>query len=128
MPDYNHLLTHPQIGPALSATTWVGLPVVGATHSFAIRVSRKSDPVNNATVTIRIYDSTGAQVYPASGAMTIPADPTIPGTYSYTPASTGIFTQAGSLYTASWSVTVPAAGSDPQLVLPVIQKLIAQEP
>ena len=128
MPDYNQLLVYPQIGPALSATTWVGIPVVGATHSFVLRVTRKGDAVSGATGTVRVEDASGTQVYPLTGTITIPADPDLPGTYSLTPASTGIFSQAGALYTAYWSVLVPAAGSDPPLVLPLTQKLIAQAP
>lgn len=128
MPDYNQLLVYPQIGPALSATTWVGLPVVGATHSFVIRVTRKGDPVSGAVVTLRVYDASNVQVYPVSGALTIPADAQFPGTYSITPASTTIFSTAGSLYTIKWTVTVAASGTDPQLVLPLEQKVIVQDP
>lgn len=128
MPDYNQLLVYPQIGPALSATTWVGIPVVGATHSFAVRVTRKGDPVSGAIVTVRVFDAGGSQVYPATGYQTIPADPNIPGTYSYTPASTGIFTIPESTYTAKWNITVPAQLSDPQLVLPITQKIVAKNP
>lgn len=128
MPDYNQLLVYPQIGPALSATTWVGMPVVGATHSFVMRVTRKGDPVSGATVTVRVFDASNVQVYPATGYQTIPADANLPGTYSLTPASTGIFTVAFATYTVKWNIVVPASGSDPQLVLPLTQKVIAQDP
>ena len=128
MPDSNQLLIYPQIGPTLQATTWVALPIVGATHTFILKVTRKGEPVVGATVTLRIFDSTNTQVYPVSGALTIPADATMPGTYSYTPASTGIFSVAGSLYTAKWTVTAPASGTDPAITLPITQKLIAQDP
>lgn len=128
MPDYNQLLVYPQIGPALSATTWVGMPVIGATHSFVMKVTRKGDPVAGATVTVRVLNAAGSQVYPATGSQIIPADPDIPGTYSLTPANTGIFTVADATYTALWNITAPAVGSDPQLVLPIKQTLIAKDP
>lgn len=128
MPDYNQLLIYPQIGPALSATTWVSLPVVGATHSFAIKVSRKGEPVAGAIVTLRITDAKNTQVYPVSGALTVPADTEMPGTYSITPASTTIFSSADSLYTVRWSITVPATTHDPQLVLPLTQRVVAKAP
>lgn len=128
MPDYNQLLVYPQIGPALSAQTWVGLPVVGATHSFVMKVARKGDPVSGAIVTLQVLNAAGIQVYPANGLQTIPADPDIPGTYSLTPASTTIFSLPDSLYIAKWNITVPASGSDPQLVLPLVQRLISKNP
>lgn len=111
MPDFNQLLTHPQLGPALSATTWVALPVVGATHTFALKVSRLGSPVSNASVTVKVQDANGIQVYPATGLASLAIDPRIPGTYTLTPATTNIFTQAGGLYKAIWSVTVPAVTS-----------------
>lgn len=128
MPDYNAFLTHPQIGPTLSATTWVAQPVVGATTTFLIKVTRRGNPISNATVTVKIQNSAGVQVYPVNSTMAVPQDPNIPGTYSLTPASTVIFTDAGTVYKAIWLVTVPAAGTMPALTLPVTQSLVAQAP
>jgi hypothetical protein len=128
MPDLNHMLTHPQLGPTLSAQSYISVPVVGATHTFSIRVTRKGSPVSGAAVTIRVYDSSDTQVYPTSGALTIPADPDIPGTYTYTPVGTGIFTVAYSVYKVEWIVVAPASGSLPQCTLPLTQRVTAQEP
>lgn len=128
MPEGLKVTAHPQVGPALSATTWVGLPIVGATTSFAMKVSRMNEPVSGATVTLRIFDSTGSQIYPPSGAVSIPASASMPGTYVYTSNLTNIFTVAGASYTLNWLVTVPSTLTEPQLILPVTQKVIAQEP
>lgn len=128
MPDYNGFLTHPQIGPTLSATTWVAQPVVGATTTFIIKVTRKGNPISNAAVTVKIQNSAGVQVYPVTSTMVVPQDANIPGTYSLTPASTVIFTDAGAIYKAIWLVIVPASGTMPALTLPVTQSLVAQAP
>lgn len=127
MPDTLSLLVHPQIGPALSATTWTALPIVGATPMFTISVSRRGSPVSGATVTLRVKNDLGVQVYPPTGALTVPADPVYPGSYTVTASSTAIFSKVGALYTASWVVTVPASGYEPQMVLPITQKVVAQE-
>jgi len=127
MPDTLSLLVHPQIGPALSATTWVALPIVGATPMFTISVSRRGSPVSGATVTLRVKNDLGVQVYPPTGALTIPADAVYPGSYTVTASSTSIFSKVGALYTAYWVVTVPASGNEPQMILPVTQKVVAQE-
>lgn len=128
MPDYNMFLTHAQIGPTLSATTWVAQPVVGATTTFTIRVTRRGNPISNATVTVKVQNSVGVQVYPVSSTMPVPLDPDVPGTYSLTPASTVIFANADTVYKATWLVTVPATGTLPALTLPVTQILVAQAP
>lgn len=127
MPEALKITAHPQVGPSLSATTWVGMPVVGATTTFMINVSRLNEPVENANVTLRIFDSFGGQIYPPSGAVTIPPH-TMPGTYLYTSALTNIFLNAGDLYILKWFITVPQTLTEPQLVLPLTQKVIAQEP
>lgn len=128
MPEGIHVVAHPQVGPALSATTWVGTPVVGATSTFLIKVSRLHEPVLNAVVTVRVRNAIGSQVYPPSGVMTVPASTTIPGTYMLTPVSTNIFSAAGSFYTINWMITVPSSETDPELILPMNQKVIAQAP
>lgn len=128
MPDYNAFLSHPQIGPTLAATTWVAQPVVGATTTFMIKVTRKGSPISNATVTLKVVNQAGMQVYPVNSTVAVPADPDIPGTYSLTPASLTIFTTAGALYKATWLVTVPASGTLPALTLPVVQTVVAQSP
>lgn len=127
MPDNIKVTAHPQVGPTLSATTWVGLPVVGATSTFVMKVSRMNEPVSGASVTLRVMTVGGAQIYPPSGAITIP-ESSMPGSYMYTSALTNIFTDAGSTYVLKWLVTVSATQTDPQLILPVTQRVIAQEP
>lgn len=128
MPDYNHLLTYPQLGPTLSATTWIANPVVGATHTFIMKVSQRGAPINNAIVTVRVDNADDFQVYPPLGVQTVPPDSSIPGTYMLTPDTTAIFTEARRQYTIYWSVTVPASMTEPQRVLPVVQRLEAQDP
>lgn len=128
MPDYNHLLAYPQLGPTLSATTWIANPVVGATHTFIMKVSQRGIPINNAVVTIRVLDPDDFQVYPPLGTQVVPPYSSIPGTYMLTPDTIEIFTQSGKYYTVHWSVTAPATNSDPQRILPVVQRLEAQDP
>jgi hypothetical protein len=128
MPDYNHLLTHPQLGPTLSATTWIAFPIVGATNTFIMKVSQRGVPINNATVTVNVLDYDDYQVYPPLGNQPVPADPNMPGTYMLTPDSTDIFTQANKQYTINWYVEVPATLTEPRRVLPVIQRIEAQSP
>lgn len=127
MPNGNQIVAHPQVGPALSATVWTTQPVVGATPSFIMRVSRLGEPVSNATVTLRIEDATGTQIYPPSGALTIPPS-SMPGTYMYTSSLTNIFTTAGARYTLRWNISVASTLTTPALVLPVVQQVIAQQP
>lgn len=128
MPDYNHLLTHPQLGPTLSATTWIAMPIVGATSTFMMKVAQRGNAIINAAVTVRVFNAAGAQVYPPTGSQLVPADSMIPGTYTLTPSSVAIFSTAGELYTVKWYVTVPSSVTEPQRVLPVEQKLVAQAP
>ena len=113
---------HPQVGPALSATTWVSSPVVGATTTFSISVTRARMPVSNAVVTVRVRNAADVTVFPITS---VPVNTTILGSYSLTPVSRSIFTVAGASYRIDWVVTVPAAGTDPELVLPLSQQVEA---
>lgn len=117
---------HPVIGPALSATSYVTTPVVGATTMFYISVSRSMEPINNAIVYITVKDVDGNITFPSTR---VPYTQITPGSYSLTPASRTIFTKIGGLYKAEWVITIPANGNDPELVLPIVnQDMIARSP
>ena len=113
---------HPQIGPALSAKTWVSSPVVGASTTFSISVSRDQLPINNALVTLIVKDAYDSVSLPLT---IVPADSQIPGSYTITPSSRSIFVAVGASYRLEWVITVPASGFVPELVLPVTQEVQA---
>jgi hypothetical protein len=136
MPDYSQLLIYNQAGPSVEATSYVGLPVVGATTTFRTTVSREGNPINNATVTVKVTNSSGNVVYPLPigsatsgvGTVTVPRDLRYNGSYMITPTSLNIFTIAGGLYEIEWNISVPSNVTYPVSVLPVRQQVIAQSP
>jgi hypothetical protein len=117
---------HPVIGPAISATSWVSTPVVGATTMFYITVARARVPVTNAVVTVTVKNNKGEVRLATTN---VPPTGLIPGSYSVIPSSRTIFNSADTLYKAEWMITIPAVGSTPELVLPVVtQDMIAKSP
>jgi hypothetical protein len=69
MADYTDLNVYHDVGPVLETTSRVSLPVVGATNRFTTSVSRDGDAVNNAVVTLQVFDSDTILVYPANNTL-----------------------------------------------------------
>ena len=69
MADYTDLNVYHDVGPVLETTSRVSLPVVGATNRFTTSVSRDGNPINNAVVTLQVFDSNNVLVYPANNTL-----------------------------------------------------------
>jgi hypothetical protein len=106
MADYTDLNVYHDVGPVLETTSRVSLPVVGATNRFTTSISRDGDPVNNAVVTLQVFDSNDVLVYPSNNTLLFASITTdeagrfTGGVYS------GPFGNQGSAYVVGDQVTI----------------------
>ena len=106
MADYTDLNVYHDVGPVLETTSRVSLPVVGATNRFTTSVSRDGDAVNNAVVTLQVFDSDDVLVYPSNNTLRF-SSMIVDETGAIVSASlSGLFANRGVDYVVGEQVTI----------------------